>query len=283
MRHGLKKLERFVKSLTIDKYRLVTCHMRPLPDFLIIGSQKSGTTSLYHYLSQHPQIRRSLKKEIHYFDGGGNREIDNFLKGTDWYRSHFPIRKKSKTSTITYEASPLYIFNPSAPKRIAELIPDVKLIALLRNPTERAISHYYHEKKNGREQLPIMEAFLAEEDRMRESFEKGDYKNYKFIQCSYKNRGLYDSQIKRYLEYFPRESLLVISSEKLFSEPENTLIKIAEFLGISPRFTIENLHPRNVASNKDKVGEEVHDYLNEYFRSHNQALYDLIGEDFGWQ
>lgn len=278
----LKKVERFVKSVTILKYRQTTSSKRPLPDFLIIGAQKSGTTSLFHYLGQHPQIAPSLKKEIHYFDGGGNPAIDNYLKGPDWYRSNFPIRKESQSALKTFEASPRYIFNPLVPQRIADLIPHAKLIALLRNPTERAISHYFHEKRNGQESMPIMEALRLEEERLKPVLDKCGYKSYVFKHFSYKSRGLYYEQLARYLNYFPGENILAINSEKLFSEPEVILRRIFEFVGVDTEFTIKNLEPHNVGSNKNKVSPDVYEYLDEYYRPHNQKLYELVGEDYCW-
>lgn len=278
----LKKVERLVKALTILKYRQATSGMRPLPDFIIMGAQKAGTTSLFHYLGQHPQLMPSLKKEVHYFDGGSNPNIDNYKKGPEWYRSNFPIRKESQSTSKTFEASPLYIFNPLVPERIADLVPQVKLIALLRNPTERAISHFFHEKRNGREPLSIMEAFQYEEERLRPVFDRNEYKNNVFIHCSYKSRGLYHEQIKRYLNYFPMENILTVNSEKLFTDPVGTLRRIFEFVGVDAEFIIRDLEPHNVGSNKSKVAPEVYEYLDEYFRPHNRQLYDLVGENYGW-
>ncbi|MFO7955055.1 sulfotransferase family protein [Thioalkalivibrio sp.] len=146
----------------INKYGEATWSKRGLPDFIIIGAQKSGTTSLYAYLSQHPQLFPSSTKEVHFFDGGLDPSVDTFKKGMPWYRAHFPLRKNMGANQRTFEASPLYIFNPLAPERIANVVPNVKIIALLRNPTERAISHFFHERRRGREPLAIDEALEKE-------------------------------------------------------------------------------------------------------------------------
>lgn len=202
------------------QYRLLTWEERSLPDFIIIGGQKCGTSSLFKYLSQHPQILSSLRKEVHFFDGGLDPNINNFQKGEPWYRAHFP--KKSiniKKCQKIFEASPLYLFNPLCAKRISELIPNVKLILLLRNPTERAISHYFHERRRNTEFLSIHDALQKEEKRLKSIIDEADYKNPKFINFSYKQRGLYKIQLERYLYYFDWDQFLIMSSEDFFRNP----------------------------------------------------------------
>ncbi len=280
-----KMIPNRVKAFRLEiilKYKQRTGANRVFPDFIIIGAQKSGTTSLYSYLSQHPQLVPSINKEVHFFDGGLNPNVDTFDKGEAWYRAHFPLNRNMSNNKKAFESSPLYIFNPFAPQRISKLIPEVKLIAILRNPVERTISHYFHEKRNDRESLPIMEALQSEEERMRPVFNEQDYKNNIFIHHSYKNRGLYHKQIKRYLNYFPMSNILVINSETLFTQPHDTLRRVYQFVGVDSEFIINNLTPRNVGSNRNAIDPNVYEYLEEYFRSHNQELYKLIGENYGW-
>lgn len=262
-------------------YRYATWRMRPLPDFIIIGTQKSGTTSLYAYLSQHPQLLRSYKKEVHFFDGGLDSGFDNYEKGQAWYRAHFPFRINGSAFKV-FEASPLYIFNPLVPKRIFDLIPEVKIIAILRNPTERAISHYFHEKQRGHESLPIMEALLEEERRMESVIQMKDYKNNSFIHHSYKSRGHYREQLERFLKFFPRQQILIVSSEEFFSDQKKTLRQVIDFVGIDAGFQVNDLSPRNVARNRIQVAPDVYEYLNNYFRPHNEALYELLGTEYNW-
>ncbi len=263
------------------RIRKATSSHRHYPDFIIIGAQKSGTGSLYSYLRQHPQLVPSSKKEIHFFDGGLLPGVDNYLKGVKWYKAHFPIKIR-KTGLFAFEASPLYIFSPLAPKRIYSFSSEIKLIILLRNPTERAISHYFHEKRKGRESLPILEAFEMEEERLKEAIAKNEYKSEPFIRHSYKRRGLYLDQIKRYLEYFAREQILVLNSEEFFSNPGNVLQKVFEFVGVGTDFNVPDLKSRNVAKNKIDVAPEVYDYLDSYFESHNEALFSFLDERFSW-
>ena len=264
------------------EYRKVTSSMRVLPDFIIIGAMKSGTKSLFTYLAQHPMIIPSSRKEIHYFDGGTNPNHDNFNRGVNWYKIHFPLNVLMQKGHKTFEASPLYIFNPLSPKRIQDLLPNVKIIALLRNPTERAISHYFHELRMGREQLPIEEALKSEEKRLQPVIERNDYKSINYIHYSYKKRGLYKVQIERYLKLFPRENLLFLKSEDFFNETDKHLKIIFDFIGVNPNVEINNLEPQHVGSNKTDIDQSVFDYLNNYFFPHNQELYELLGEDFDW-
>ncbi len=270
------------KRKLIFRYRLATWRNRPLPDFIIVGAQRSGTTSLYAYLKQHPQLWPSYRKEVHFFDGGLNPIIDNFEKGQAWYRAHFPINISTSVHSKTFEASPSYLFSPLTPKRIFALVPEVKLIILLRNPTERAISHYFHTKRTGFESLLIYDALQAEEKRLESVVEKKDYKNDIFLRNSYKSRGLYREQIERFLNYFSWQQILVLNSEEFFSEPDNTLRQIFEFVGIDAGFKVRDLQPRNVANNKDEVDSTVYRYLNSYYFPHNQALYELVGKDYEW-
>jgi hypothetical protein len=263
-------------------YRRASWRSRPLPDFIIIGAQKSGSTSLYRYLGQHPQLFPSFSKEVHFFDGGLNPSVDNFRKGQGWYRAHFPFKRDLGPRGQTFEASPLYLFNPLAPGRIFDLIPEVRLIAVLRNPTERAISHYFHVTRDNNEPLPILEALQEEEKRLEPVIRNRDYKSNTFMSHSYKSRGIYRDQIARYLDCFSRAQLLIIKSEDLFAQPADTLSQVFSFLGVDPQFQVKDLKPRNVASNRSQVAPEVYEYLDSYFRPHNQALYELIGQDYGW-
>lgn len=279
-----QKLPHGVKNFTNKfrfYYRYATWRIRPLPDFIIIGTQKAGTTSLHAYLSQHPQFLKPYEKEVHFFDGGLDPSIDNYKKGQAWYRAHFPFRKNGSASRV-FEASPLYIFNPLVPGRMFNLLPQARIIAILRNPTDRAISHYFHEKQRGYESLPIMEALLEEERRLESAIRLKDYKNYSFIHHSYKSRGHYSEQLERYLKFFPRQQVLILNSEEFFHDQHNILRQVTDFTGVDSDFKVKDSHPRNVAKNKEQVSAEVYQYLNNHFKPHNEALYELLGKDFGW-
>lgn len=264
------------------QYRQLTWRYRPLPDFIIVGAQKSGTTSLYDYLSQHPQLLPSFEKEVHFFDGGLDPGIDNYAKGVTWYRANFPFKREADIHLKAFEASPLYLFNPLAPKRIVDLLPHVKLLFLLRNPTERAISHYFHEKQLQRESLSIDIALQAEENRLASILACQDYKNEIFKNHSYKCRGLYKEQLQRYFQYFDQSQCLILSSEAFFADPGTALQDIFKFVGVDPTFKNKHYKNRSFSRIKTTISPELRESLDTYFRPHNHELYQLIGQDFGW-
>ncbi|GGA21388.1 sulfotransferase domain-containing protein [Okeania sp. KiyG1] len=204
-----------------------------LPNFIIIGAQKCGTTSLYRYLTKHPQILPATKKEVHFFDL-------NFDKGMNWYYSHFP-QKEIPNQTITGEASPYYIFHPHAPQRISQSLPDIKLILLLRNPVDRAVSHYYHNRQFGksREPLSFEQAIQQEPSRIEPEIDKimadENYKSLPHRYYSYLSRGIYIEQLLRWLKFFPRKNLLILKSEELWENPRQKMKQVWNFLGVPNR------------------------------------------------
>jgi hypothetical protein len=280
-RTALEAMKPYSRKL-IQASRLATARFRALPDVIIIGCQKCGTTSLFHYLSQHPQLVPSFRKEVHYFDGGLDPSVDNYAKGEAWYRSNFPLQRQLTAGQKVYEASPLYMFNPLAPQRIHALLPRARLIALIRNPTERAISHYFHTKRRDKEDLPILEAFLREQERLEPVIKSGDYKSEVFMHKSYQSRGLYLGQLQRYLEYFSRDQILILTSEELFESPASCLKKLFDFIAVDADFTVRDVAAKNVAGNKSQVDDEVYRHLESFFAPHNQALNDFVGQNLGW-
>lgn len=260
------------------KERLIS-RFHALPHFIVIGAMKSGTSSLLNYLSQHPQILPSSRKEVHFFDS-------NFDKKEYWYRLHFPLKKELVQGLITGEASPSYIFNPHVAERIYNLLPNVKLIAILRNPIERAISHYFHEIRLKRETLPIMEALQAEEQRIHSDWESmiqnKEFCGWSCIHFSYKKRGIYIEQLERYWQNFSKEQLLIIGSERFFAEPQKTLRKVFNFIEVDAEFEVKDLTPKNAGIQRSNVPATVYEYLEDFFSQYNQNLYQRLGQDFGW-
>ncbi|RMH14569.1 MAG: sulfotransferase [Gammaproteobacteria bacterium] len=252
-----------------------------MPDFIIIGAQKSGTTSLYQYLTGHPNILPALVKEVHFFDL-------NHHRGKDWYLSNFPYIQRHHSNANRYicgESSPYYLFHPLVPKRMRELCPHVKLIVLLRNPVDRAVSHYHHMVQRGLEKLSFIDA-LKEEGRRLEGEEARLIADPKYISAahwhySYLSRGLYAQQLQRWFELFPKESLLILKAEDFFQETSSKLHEVCQFLGVSKwNFQIQEKH--NVGSYR-KVDEEAVRFLEDYYREPNRQLVELLGSEFDWE
>ena len=267
----------------VDWYwRKATQRYRALPDFIVIGAQKAGTSSLFYYLTQHPQLIPSKKKEIHFFDGGKDPRFDVYDEGLPFYRAHFPLSFQLTNRQKVFEATPIYLFHPMAPQRLHKFLPHVKLIVLLRNPTDRAISHYFHSRRKGHETLPIGDAMQAEDGRLKRPFDQANVLDPSFRFHSYKARGLYEQQLKRYLRYFPMQQLLILNSEDLFTEPHKVLHKVFEFVGVNATFAINDLRPRNAHKKPEPVPLAVRVYLNSFFQPYHRPLYELVEQDFGW-
>ena len=248
-----------------------------LPDFVIIGEKKCGTTAFYHLLTQHPLVEPSASKELHFFDR-------HFDEGVEWYRRCFPQpKRKDLRNTITGEATP-YMSNRLAPERMAGMIPEVQLIALLRNPVERAYSDYQQVARKGRETLAFEEAIGAavegstpgEENEARTALADARHR--------YLSRGIYVDRLLRWTKFFDKEQLLVLKSEDFFENPQDTLKVVLEFLGL-PEWepTAEELGGRrNKGAYEEGMDPATRRRLEEYFEPHNQRLYDFLGTDFGW-
>jgi hypothetical protein len=271
-------------------YRAVTNPIRLMPDFIIIGAQKGGTTSLYNYLTEHPNIISASTKEVHFFD-------HRYHRGLRWYRAHFPTAIEQyyaehvrKQVFITGEASPGYLFHPLVPKRIANLLPHVRLIVLLRNPVDRLYSQYRHKVALGHEKLPVEEAVAREEERLQGEREKiamqKKYYSANFQHFSYKTRGRYAEQLEAWFSLFPREQFLIMKSEDMYKDPSAIYKQTLEFLNI-PIYEPKSLQKEYKQYNKSKevpsrLDSGLRKELVEYFKPHNARLYELLGRDFGW-
>ena len=270
-------------------YRGITNPIRLLPDFLVIGTQRGGTTSLFHYLEEHPCIQPAVNKDLHFFDRKYN-------KGLAWYRGHFPTRIEQYYAQrirgrafLTGEASPSYLFHPYAAKRVAQAIPHVKLIALLRNPVSRAYSQYHHAVELGHETLSFAEAIQDEEERTAREQEKirqdPDYYSEEFKHRSYLTKGIYVDQLLMWMTLFPRKQFLILKSEDFYADSAATFKKVLTFLNL-PAVELEQekqaykLYNNNIYSSK--MEPAMRKRLVEYFKPHNARLYELLGVDFGW-
>lgn len=242
-----------------------------LPSFLIIGAQKCGTTTLYDCIEQHPGVGKSWRKEVSFFD-------QNWDRGVGWYKAHF--RSTRNSQLIFGEATPDYLLNRDSPHRILETFNPTLLITLLRNPVDRAISHYFHEKRLGREKRNIEDVFDFQNGRLNcqvvsppFGFER---KRHYF---SYLERGMYFSQLSYWFSVIPQKKFLIVKSEEFFGSPQKILLEIFGKLSLDPH-EVPNLLPKNVGTYDDKVNPKLVTELREFYRDENRKLLDLTG--VGW-
>ena len=270
----------FVRAVRRVRFagRHLTRDRRALPDFLILGAQKSGTTSLYYQLVRHPRILPCFTKEVHYFTLQQWRD-------QRWYRAHFPRKwELTRRSAVCGEATPYYLFEPRVPARVAPALPNARFVALLRNPSERAYSHYQHARARGHETLGFAEALERETERLAPELERMQrepgYVSLVHQRFSYFSRGLYAEQLARWLGHFPRERFLVLPAERFYADPDAVCGRVFDFLGLPPA----RLPSLSVPNRREYAppDADLRADLERRYTPHNRELADLLGEDFGW-
>ena len=245
----------------------------PLPGLVIAGAMKAGTTSLFEYLAGHPQLVPSRHKEVHFFDRG-------FHRGTGWYRRRFRLPPAGGGGARTFESSPYYMFEPRVPARMRATIPEAKLVFLLRDPVDRAFSHYHNNRRLDREPLSFEDALDAEATRLagEETRLLADprYTSRLHQRSSYLARGRYVEQLIRWREHFPAEQMLVLDAGRLFCEPRRVVAEVVAFLGLEP-WEPGCLRPRNEGGYEAAMLPETRRRLDDYFAPWERSLRDLIG------
>jgi len=262
-----------------------TAGARTLPGALVIGAQRAGTTTLYHYLTQHPQFLGAVAdKEVHFFDLRAG-------KGLEAYRGAFPTQgavrradRRAGAAVVVGEATPYYLFHPAVPARVAAALPDVRLIAILRDPVERAWSHFRHEVDLGHETLSFEEALAREDDRLAGEHERlladPGATSFAHQHHSYVARGRYLEQIERWWAAFPRERLLLVRSEDLHADPTSTFDAITAHLGVRP-WQPPAWRAYNAATSTG-MPPEIRTMLRATFRPWNERLAEATGRDWSW-
>ncbi|MEH7380605.1 sulfotransferase domain-containing protein [Bacillus sp. JJ1533] len=251
-----------------------------MPDFIIIGQQKCGTSALYVNLVRHPNIAAAEQKELYFFN-------NHYEKGLDWYRNQFPSLVLETANTITGEATPNYIDDPLAPQRVFQCMPNVKLIILLRNPVDRAYSQYQMGARNGsciiNGRLPSFEEFIEKEMNLPENYyENLDRKiyleHYRFLE-----RGIYINKIEKWIKVFPQEQMMIIKSEEFYHDPYKVYKEVLAFLNV-PVWEPNKFEFINKFRDKyPKLNETTKQELISYFKPYNERLYRFLGRDLQWE
>ena len=280
---GLKKFFRLLPGYI----HWTIAPLKMMPSFIIIGAQRCGATSLFENLIQHPSIKKPISKDIHFFDN----YYGTYDLGFGWYRGHFPTNifgvvkdNKGDPTIITGEATPHYMFHPWCPKRVKDALPDIKLIAVLRNPVERAYSHYQQSVKMGYETLSFREALSKENFRLKGEKEKilsdPDYYSLHHNRFSYLSGGIYLLQLKRWRKLFPKKQMLILRSEDLFYDLFSVYDKVLEFLQL-PKHRIHHPIHYNLGD-YPPINPVLRRRMVHFFKPHNKALYKYLAWDSVW-
>jgi hypothetical protein len=253
--------------LIAERWRRATAGLRTLPDVVILGAQRGGTTSLFNWLADHRSVAPSSVKEVHYFDR-------HYANGPAWYRSHFPLTVSRR---LAVEATPYLLFHPLAPRRVATDLPDTtRFIVLLRDPVQRAISQYWHSRRIHAEDEPLAVALAREDERLvgQEEIVLAGEESFALRNFSYKARGHYAEQLGRWFEVIDRPRFLVMESEDLFDDAAGPA-RVLDWLGLAP--TDVPFPATNDAPRADPEDADVIEGLRRYFAPYNEDLFRLLG------
>jgi len=257
---------------------------RVRPDFLIVGAQRCGTTTMFKTLMQHPDvIRPILRKGIHYFD-------KSYGRGERWYRGHFPLAVTSRLRgrgqrLITGESSPYYMFHPLARQRLAADLPGVKLIVMLRDPVIRAYSAHSHEKARGFEDLGFDAALAAEPERLAGERERlmaePGYDSFHWQHHAYSTRGQYIEQVRALENLVGRERMCVVDSGDFFADPEPAFDQVRRFLGLDPCPDIA--FEQHNARQRSPLSPELRTRLEQHFAPYDAELAEWWDHAPSWR
>lgn len=268
-----------------ERVALATWERRVLPDVILAGVQRSGTTALFEALYRLPNVERPRRgKGSHYFSY-------NYFRGWEWFQSQFPTRTWARSveartgrPMFCFDACPYYLFHPFAVERMAQALPDAKVMVMLRDPVRRAESHYHHSVSHGHEDLDFREALAREQERMVGEVERMEqdwsYWSHHHEHHSYLAKGLYAEQLERLFRFYDRDQVMVIQSEEFYRNPNGVLADVTGWLGL-PEVTLARNDDRN-GHDYRKMDEEMRRHLIELYREPNEQLYDLLGRRFDW-
>ncbi len=268
----------------IARWGVLTARWRMLPEIVIVGAQRSGTTSLFRLLSDHPQVvRPTMSKGMAYFDL-------NYDRGPAWYRGRFPLRltsslRSSGKRPVTFESSGYYTFHPLAAERIAADLPDAKVVVMLRNPVDRAYSAHRHELRRGFETEEFEAAIALEPSRIAGESDRlradPSYRSFEHQHHAYLGRGEYAAQITRLFDTVGKERTYVVDADEFFRDQAVEFARLCAWLGLdepppSPP-EVWNAQPR------EPMPEELREKLMAYYEPFDEELARLLGRTPSWR
>jgi hypothetical protein len=267
----------------------LTAPIRTLPDFLVVGTKRGGTTSMWNYLLEHPGVlpmwpSAENLKSPHFF-------YWHYHRGPYWYRSHFATsaarslaQRRLGHPVVTGEASPCYLADPRVPARAQDLLPDANVVVMLRDPVERAYSHYKERVRAGVEPLSFDEALDAEESRLAGEHERMLSEPYYYSRpydwFSYRARGMYLPQLLLWEQHFPASSMIVLRSEDFYADPQGQYDQVVELLGLPPH-QLRDARRWNYKPSKG-MSDSTRTMLREFYAPSVAALSAHLGRDMGW-
>ncbi len=268
-----------------ERAALATWEQRVLPDVVLVGVQRSGTTALFEALYRLPVVERPRRgKGSHYFSY-------NYHLGWEWFQSQFPTRRwadrveaKHGQPIFCFDACPYYLFHPFAIERMAQALPDVKVMVMLRDPVRRAESHFHHSVSHGHEELSFDEALAKETERLQGEDERmqsdWSYWSHSHEHHSYISKGMYAEQLERLFRHYPRDQVLVLPSEAFYANSNEVLGTVTQWLDLPP-VTLASDDDRN-GNRYKKMNQAMRDRLIEIYREPNERLFELLGERYDW-
>jgi hypothetical protein len=271
-----------VRFLAIGWGKL-TASLRMEPTIVVIGAQRSGTTTLFRLLEQHPSlVRPTLSKGTGYFD-------DSFRRGSRWYRAHFPLRLTARVlkgaRAQTFEISGYYMFHPLAAERMAQALPNAQIVALVRDPVERAYSAYRHEYARGFDDQGFADALRLEDERTAGEAQKlasvEGYVSYAHRHYAYRQRSEYSTQLERYVRAFGRDRVHILDAEVFFADPAAEFVRLQKALGLDVWRPVHV--DRWNARAGDALSDTERDRLLKQFEPYDEALAQMMSQPPSWR
>ena len=278
MQNKIKHILKILKYIIIKRgYFGITSPFRTIPNFIVIGVKRCGTTTLYEQLSEHPCIEKSAHDNLGFFN-------NNFELGMNWYKSHFVTNFRKKEierkygKFATYDVTSSYIQKKKTAQNIFKTLPNVKLILILRNPTDRAYSEYNQNIIDENESRDFRELIKQEINEI-ENMEN-DNLEFSSNKINLVKKGIYEKQISPWLEIFPRKQILIISTEEFGEKTTETYDKIFRFLEL-PKYKIKNKE-RHRKGTYEAMDDKTRKILDDFYESYNSKLFQKIEETFRW-